>query len=140
MEKTIMLSGKKVRLRSTAATPLIYKNQFKRDYLADLLKIATVMDVKEPSMKSKSKKADKLALDKLTLDQVDNLDLTVLWQYLWALAKNADMEIPEPVEWLSRFESLDIETLIPEIQELLITSIQSQKKSTAPISLTNHSM
>lgn len=44
MEKTITIDGQKVRLKSTAATIYRYKQQFKKDYFADLLKLAKVFD------------------------------------------------------------------------------------------------
>ena len=42
MEKTVYIDEKPVRLKSTAALPKRYKAQFRRDYFADLLKIAKV--------------------------------------------------------------------------------------------------
>ncbi|MCH4171930.1 MAG: hypothetical protein LKF36_11955 [Lactobacillus sp.] len=112
MEKTIVLGKKKVKLRSTAATPLIYKNQFHKDFFADMMQLAS--GFKEGQ--------------EVTAEDIDGIDLTVLWNFVWALAKNANPTIPEPIEFFSRYESLELETVMPQIQDLLVQSLQTTKK------------
>ena len=112
MEKTIMLGDKKLKLRSTAATPLIYKNQFHRDYFSEMVALANGF----PKGK------------KVTTESLRDVDLTVLWNFIWALAKNEDSTIGEPIEFFSNYESLDLETVMPQIQDLLVQSLQTTKK------------
>ncbi|MEX0416530.1 hypothetical protein [Bacillus sp. C30] len=42
MEKTIVIDGQKVRLKSTAATVKRYKAQFRRDLFADMMALGAI--------------------------------------------------------------------------------------------------
>lgn len=42
MEKTILIDGKQVTFKSTAATPLRYKRQFGKDFFADIIKLSAL--------------------------------------------------------------------------------------------------
>lgn len=113
MQKTIEIDNKKVRLESTAATPIIYKSQFGTDFFADLMKLRKTLPDKPQ--------------DKWTTNEISKLDLTVFYNFLWATAKGADKKIPDLIDWLSGFESLDISEVLPEVQELMESSIQGKK-------------
>lgn len=124
MEKTITIDGQKVRLKSTAATIYRYKQQFKKDYFADLLKLAKVFDTDGNTAEN----AESINLEDLSWDQIDHLDMEVLFNFVWVLAKSADNTIPEPLEWLDQFDTFPIKEIFPEITGLLASSIQSVKK------------
>ncbi|XLG18554.1 Hypothetical protein ACI5QN_01952 [Bacillus cereus] len=62
MEKTIVIDGKQVRLKSTAATVKRYKAQFRRDLFADML---SNVDLKK-------------------------IDFEVIYDLVWLYAKTAD--------------------------------------------------
>jgi hypothetical protein len=104
MEKTLTIDGKQVRFKSTAATPLRYKAQFGKDYFAELFKM------------------------KKNQESLENLDFEVFYNLVWALAKTADKNIPDPITWLDEFEEFPLMEIIPELQELITASIQSKKK------------
>jgi len=123
MEKTINIAGVPVKLKSTAATPFIYKAQFGRDYIKDLLKMASLTDLQ----KAVNDKGE-LDVKKLNVEDIEKLDLSVFYNYLWALAKNADSSIPEPIEWFGRFDSLDLGEVMPELENLLSASLVTSKK------------
>ena len=80
MEETIMIGDKPLRLKSTAAFLLKYKAQFRSDPIKDLMKMK---DLKE-------------------------IEMETLYNVVWALAKNADKDIKEPVEFFDEFDSLPI--------------------------------
>ena len=44
------------------------------------------------------------------------------------MAKTADPTIPEPLEWLEQFDEFPMTEIIPELQDLMLTSFQSTKK------------
>lgn len=112
MEKTIEISGKKVSFKSTGATPLRYKNQFHRDFLVDIMKMKDLAKVgKNPSY-----------------EELMSLDMEVFYNICWTLAKSADKSIPEPIEWLDEFEEFPIMEIIPQIQELITSSLGTKKK------------
>ena len=124
MEKIIIISGKEVKLASTAGTLHRYRMQFKRDLTKDILKL-------ESSFKSiKEDDAD-----------FSSLDLELFEDIAWALAKTADNSIPPIEQWLDQFETFDIYKVLPTIMEMLsanFTSINSdEKKATAPVQQEN---
>lgn len=113
MQKTIEIDGKKAVLESNAATPIIYKAQFGTDFFADLLKL-------EKSVPTKPE-------DKWTQKDIEKLDLTPFYNFLWAVAKSADNKVPDLITWLSQFGSLDIEEVLPEIQDLIENTVPGKK-------------
>ncbi|GEQ22287.1 hypothetical protein CBU02nite_27930 [Clostridium butyricum] len=113
MEKTIEIDGKQVSFKSTAATPLRYKAQFGRDYFSEILKMEELTKIK----KTKNQ-AETLA----------KIDFNTFYNIIWVLAKTADKKIPEPLEWLDTFEEFPLFEIIPQIQDLIVASIQGKKK------------
>jgi hypothetical protein len=118
MEKTLTIDGKQVRFKSTGATPLRYKIQFQRDYFADIMKL-------REAIKKGGEKQKNIGVEDLNIHL---LDFEVFYNIAWALAKTADPNIPEPLTWLDEFEEFPIFEIIPEIQDLLMKSLQSKKK------------
>ncbi|WP_139933842.1 hypothetical protein [Listeria monocytogenes] len=118
MEKTIEIDGKKIQLKSTGATVLRYKQQFGKDYFGELLKMTNAI---EPM--KQNKKMNSLSNSDLSL-----LDFEVIYNFVWVLAKTANANIPEPIEWLDGFDSFPIMEIMPEIEDLLASSIQTKKK------------
>lgn len=106
MEKTIEISGKKVRFKATGGTTLRYKMQFGREYLSDIAKLDNMKD-----------------------GNFDNLDLTVFYQIAWVLAKTADNNIPELIEWLDSFEEFPIIDIIADLSELIMSNIKIDRKN-----------
>ncbi|WP_088825657.1 MULTISPECIES: hypothetical protein [Listeria] len=120
MEKTIKIDNVDVRLKSTGATVLRYKQQFGKDYFSELLKMTKAI---EPMRSNKNDNLDELNAEDLSL-----LDFEVIYNFVWVLAKTADPEIPEPIEWLDSFDTFPIMDILPEIEDLLSASIQTKKK------------
>jgi hypothetical protein len=114
MEKTITIDGKQVRFKSNGATPLRYKAQFGKDYFKEIMKLAQLE-------KLQGKK-------KISAADLDALDFEVFYNISWIMAKTADPTIPEPMEWLEQFDEFPMIDIIPEIQDLLLTSFQTTKK------------
>jgi hypothetical protein len=111
MEKTIEIDGKKVRFKSNGATPLRYKAQFGKDYFKEILKLAPLQNIKN-----------------ITPEQLAILDFEVFYNIAWIMAKTAEPTIPEPLEWLEQFDEFPMSVVIPELQELMVSSFQSTKK------------
>ncbi len=120
MEKIINISGKKIKLASTAGTLHRYRMQFKRDLTKDILSL-------ENTFKAiKQDNADFTALD---LELFENI--------AWSLARTADSSIPPIEEWLDQFETFDIYRVLPVIMEMLSSNFQTvnndEKKVVAPV-------
>lgn len=146
MLKVIEIDGKQVQLASNAATPLRYHMQFNRDYFADLLKIVkavggpaansqqevkteteTSSEGSEPEEKAETEMID---LFSLSWEDLDHLDFIPVYNIVWALAKSANGNIPDPLTWLEGFESFPLADVMEEAVELISHSISAKKKST----------
>lgn len=123
MEKTITVSGKQVRLKTSGAFPLRFKAQFHKDYFKELTKLVPLMKV----MDKKGKKAETQA----TVDAMNLIDFDLFYSIVWTMAKTADPQIPEPLEWLDRFETFPIIDILPQVQEMLTAMITTEKNSSA---------
>lgn len=115
MEKTLVIDGKEVRFKSTAATPLRYKAQFRKDFFSEILKLASLQNIQE------------LDVNNLDTDDLDDLDFEVLYRVTWVLAKTADPSIPELLTWLDGFEEFPLDEILPEIMEMVTLSLAKKK-------------
>ena len=114
-EKTVVISGKEVRFRSSAAIPRLYRIKFKRDIFKDLTKL-------EKSYKGKTDDGEEMQIE----------DLEIFENVAYIMAFHADPSIPKTIdEWLEQFEMFSIYEILPEILELwganLVTDIESKK-------------
>ena len=115
LEKTVLVSGKEVRFRSSAAVPRLYRIKFKRDIFKDLSKL-------EASYKGKTEDGAEIQIE----------DLEIFENVAYIMAWHADPTIPGTIEeWLDEFEMFSIYEILPEILDLwgsnLVTDIQSKK-------------
>src|SRR5690606_8925982 len=117
MEKTIIIDGKPIRFKSTAATPLRYKAQFGKDFFAEIMKMGAI-----------EKLGNLNNLDKVRPKDLDGLDFEVFYNLAWVMAKTADPSIPDPISWLDQFETFPMAEIIPELQDLILSNIQTKKK------------
>ncbi|OLN21907.1 hypothetical protein BTO30_12475 [Domibacillus antri] len=116
MEKTLTIDGKEVRFKSTAATALRYKAQFRKDYLTDIIKLSSL------------EKLGNLNRDSVTSDDLEGIDFEVMYNIAWVLAKTADPNISDPITWLDGFEEFPLMDIIPELTEMVTASIGTKKK------------
>lgn len=99
MELTIVVDGKNLTLKSTAATLLRYEAQTGRNFLATLAEI-------------ESSNGD-----------YTSINLTMVFEIVWALAKTADPTIPEPLTWLDGFSEFPILNHMEMIMGVITKSI-----------------
>ena len=116
LEKTVNISGKEVKFRSSASVPRLYRIKFKRDIFKDLSKL-------EKSYKDRGGE-DGSALEIDDLESFENV--------AYIMAFHADPTIPGTIdEWLEQFEMFSIYQVLPEILELwgtnLVTDVESKK-------------
>ncbi|AVK48934.1 hypothetical protein AXY43_13370 [Clostridium sp. MF28] len=113
METTITIDNKEVKFKSTAATPLRFKAQFHKDYFAEIIKLNRLNKFKD-------------AAD--NFEMLENADFEIFYNIIWVLAKTANNSIPDPITWLDGFDEFPLFQIIPQIQDLIASSIQSKKK------------
>jgi len=118
MEKVVNIDGKNILFKSTGAIPLRYKQQFKRDFFADIMSMENAINNRD------KKNPESLNLDLLNTD--------ILYNLIWVLAKTADNSIESPMEWLDSFEVFPLNDIYPKIQELLISSISGTNTPKKP--------
>lgn len=113
--KIIEIDGKQVKFKSTAATPLRYKKQFGKDYFTEILEILKIKDLTD--LKNIENQSEALA----------KIDFEILYNIIWVLAKTADRNIPELLEWLDGFDIFPIGDILPQLQDIIIASIFAKK-------------
>ena len=115
MEKTIMIDGREVRLRASAAIPRLYRIKFRRDILQDM---QTIKKAVEKSTRENAQEGGQMSSIPL-----EALELFENVSYL--MAKHADPAVPSTVEeWLDDFETFSIYTVFPAIEELWMANVQ----------------
>jgi hypothetical protein len=113
MEKTILIDGQKVLFKTNGAIPLRYKAQFGKDYFKEILKMAPLAEIQGK---------------KIEPSDLELLDFDIFYNVAWIMAKTANPTIPEPLEWLGNFDEFPMADIFPELQEMMICSLQSSKK------------
>ena len=117
MEKTIIVDGKKLRLRATAAVPRLYRMKFGRDIMKDMAAL-------EKSYAKAVTQEEQFAATDLELSE----------NCAYIMARHADPEnVPESIEdWLDEFDTFSIYLVLPEIMELWninqFSQVESKKK------------
>ena len=139
MEKTIVIDGKDVKLNNNGAWAIEYQDQFGKDILPILLPlVASIAEglaaVLAETKDDLSAKAIAEAIQGQTMDilapiyQAEVVDL--VYNVTWALAKNADPEIPEPKRWIRQFDNFPLDVIVPEVYGIIIQGFTSSKNWT----------
>lgn len=100
MQKNIIIDGKEVPMRASAATPVRYRNLYGKDLLMDMNKLTEAFNAK--------------SLDTASLESFERI--------AYVMAKSAasdDADFPETeLDWLDQFEMMSIYEVLPQIIEL----------------------
>ena len=136
MEKKIKLDNKtSITLNNNVGWLFLYKDQFGRDIVPTLVPVLNAgIDLvfgiyKETGGKITKDSIMQINTDALTdaiysaaaIESVDMLNI------VWALAKNADEEIPGPREWFKQFETFPVDIIAPAVFDLIFKSMVSTK-------------
>ena len=113
MTTKIMIDGKEVPFKASAAIPRIYRIKFHRDIYKDLDTLSkAVGDGNEENSR----------LDMFSLEMFENI--------AYIMAKHADPSIPDtPEEWLDEFSTFSIYQVLPEIIKLWGLNVETQVES-----------
>lgn len=117
MIKILIIDGKEVKFKASAAIPRLYRMRFGRDVLKDLaqLKAAYVKNLTEE-------------------EQLSIINLEIFENVAYIMAKHATPdEISNSVEdWLDNFETFSIYQILEELLDLWVqnesTQVESKKK------------
>lgn len=105
MEKALVIGGKPVRFKATAATLIRYKSEIGREFLADCALLERFVTINEDG--------------ETKIKNVEALNLDVVYGIAWAMAKTADREVPDMLTWLDDFEEFDVAAVIRELFPML---------------------
>lgn len=110
MEKILEIDGKKVPFKTSGAFFMRYKQQFKQDPIKDIMLLSETIN----------------GSDGQDID-LSNIDTEILFNLCWCLAKNANPELPIPMEWLETFEVFPVFDVIVEVIDLIVASMVATK-------------
>ena len=100
VERTINVSGRDVRFRSSAAVPRLYRAKFKRDIFKDFSKL-------EKSYKDNADEGEAFAIE----------DLEIFENVAYIMAYHADPTITRTIyDSIEKFDMFSIYHVLPEIQ------------------------
>lgn len=107
LRKTVVIDGKEVKFKASAAVPRIYRMKFRRDLFVDLQKVAKSVDKKG---KKQGKEESEIPIE--NLEMFENI--------AYVMAQHADPKnVPADImEWLEQFETFSIYQILPAILEL----------------------
>lgn len=107
LRKTVVIDGKEVEFKASAAVPRIYRMKFRRDLFVDLQKVAKAVDKKG---KKQGKEESEIPIE--NLEMFENI--------AYVMAQHADPKnVPADImEWLEQFETFSIYQILPAILEL----------------------
>ena len=125
MERTLNIGGADLRMRASALIPRLYRFRFGRDLIKDMAQLEKAykkaLSVKEDATEEERKEAE-----------LSILDLTIFENVAWAMAKNADPNVPnDPDEWLDSINGVfSVYEVLPQILELWTNG---QKTTSIPV-------
>ena len=111
IQKSILIDGKNVLFKVSAAVPRLYRLKFRRDIFKDF--IALEQSVQENT-------------SGITIDSLELFE-----NIAYIMAKHADPEnVPEnPDDWLENFNTFSIYEILPQLMDLWGLNIETQSES-----------
>ncbi len=122
LEKEVMIDGRPVKFRASAATLRVYRKMYGRDLLADFNSLSE--DVEQNG-----------APDGNTASNISVASLEIFEDLAYCMAKQADPDIPDIDDWLDSFAVFSIYEVLPDIMELWqnnMATLENPKKKADP--------
>lgn len=125
MKKTIKLNSKeKIKIDTSWNWAYIYMDYFGHDIIPDLVPVIDAFMETLSGLLNGAETDEELLSDKLY-----TMESTTVMNVIWALAKNADDDIPDVREWLKGFDRFPLDIILPEVLETLADTMISSKKA-----------
>lgn len=114
MEASVVIDGREVRFRATAAVPRLYRIKFRRDILQDFNAVQKAVERAQEAAKA-AEGEDTAPASSLPLEALELFE-----DMAYIMAKHADPEgVPgDPGEWLDTFGVFSIYHVFPVIRAL----------------------
>lgn len=138
MIKEINIEGTPVKINSSAGWLYIYREQFGRDILPDLMPVLegilealADMTAEEVSELKDVKDTKDIVLNASVISdaliKLAGLEVVTMFNIFWAMAKNENQKVKDPLEFINSFDSMPLDVLVPELGMALIDSCISSK-------------
>lgn len=137
MIKSIQIDSHSVELNGSMGWLFVYRAQFGRDILPDLMPIIdTLLTIAGNAINEKGEVTPQSIVQSFdegdmgsALISLSGLEVMTLLNIIWAMAKNADKSIDSPEEWFGKFENFPLDVIVPEVFRLIFESCVSTKNS-----------
>lgn len=138
MKKTITVAETDITLDNSIGWALEYKDQFNVDIVPTLMPIISgCISAISAIIEETGKTANLTARDIIpvlgsdammdAIVKFSMLELTDIINITWAMAKNADQDIPEPRRWIRQFETFPLDIVLPVVADMIISGLVSSK-------------
>lgn len=113
MERTVIVSGKEVKMRASALIPRLYRFKFGRDMVSDMRQL-------QKAYRKAANLPQDATEDERQDAQLSAMDLTIFENVAYMMVKHAGGDVPDtPEEWLDSFDGIfSIYEVLPAILEL----------------------
>lgn len=109
----IIIDGKPVPFKASAATPRLYRARYRRDIFADLQKLA-----------------DNLSENDEGASTLDQFSLEIFEDIAHIMAQSADPGVPGRIEdWLDQFETFSIYKILPQLLALWGLNVETESEA-----------
>lgn len=123
--KSIIIDGKEVQFRASAAVPRMYRIRFRRDIFRDLLALQADIKASEETGEKEDAGENSTAESSIVLDHLE-----IFENIAYVMAKHADSSVPNtPDEWLDGFSTFSIYEVLPELLDLWAANMETQVQS-----------
>lgn len=142
MIRTVTLAGRDVEVNTSMGWLYLYRNQFGRDILPDIMPIieavlAGLGDMLTTIQESggggiKADDAVKLMNSDTIVEmfiKMAGMELTTVFNIFWAMAKNRDAKTKEPMAFMNSFERMPVDELAPALLYMIVDSSVSSKNA-----------
>ena len=137
MIKTIRIDkNHEITVDNNLAWMMIYKSQFGPDIVPEVMPLIGAISemisglaangLEITSAEDFVSRLDKEILTNM-LVELTGLEFVSFVNVCWALAKSANPDIDEPMVWIRQFDSFPVDILAPEIFELIVRGVVSEK-------------
>ena len=110
ISKNIIVDGREVAFKASAAVPRLYRLKFRRDLFSDFAKLQSKVG------------------DSNNIMNIDSLEM--FEDIAYTMAKHADPAVPDtPDEWLEQFNVFSVYEILPQLIELWGLNIEQQIES-----------
>ena len=135
MKKTVQLEGQSIEVNASMGWLFVYRNEFGHDILPDIMPMIDAFVTMGAEIYADMKEGDSV-LNHITPEmlaeavyKLSTMEVVMLVNILWAMAKNADNGIEGPQTWVNKFDVFPIEEVTFSIVELILESSTSSKNS-----------